>query len=94
VVVNEAMAAGLPVLGSLYSQAVEELVVDGVTGWTFRPDRQEELLAALDRVFSTPPDSLEQIRIKDREQIQYLTPEFVADRVLDAIHYVTQQHQP
>jgi len=94
VVVNEAMAAGLPVLGSLYSQAVEELVVDGVTGWTFRPDRPEELLAALDRVFSTPPDSLERIRVKDREQIQYLTPEFVADRVLEAINYVSQKHQP
>ena len=31
-VVNEAMAAGLPVLGSVYSQAVEELVRDGVSG--------------------------------------------------------------
>ena len=37
VVVNEAMAAGLPVLGSIYSQAVEELVEDGVSGWVFRP---------------------------------------------------------
>jgi glycosyltransferase involved in cell wall biosynthesis len=27
--VNEAMAAGLPVLGSVYAQAVEELVQDG-----------------------------------------------------------------
>ena len=36
VVVNEAMAAGLPVLGSIYSQAVEELVEDGVSGWVFR----------------------------------------------------------
>ena len=35
-VANEAMAAGLPVLGSLYSQSVEELVVEGETGWTFR----------------------------------------------------------
>ena len=38
-VVNEALAAGVPVLGSLYSQAVEELVRDGENGWTFRPDR-------------------------------------------------------
>ena len=32
VVVNEALAAGLPVLGSVYSQAVEELVRDDVAG--------------------------------------------------------------
>ncbi len=37
-VVNEAMAAGLPVLGSVYSQAVEELVREGRNGWSFRPE--------------------------------------------------------
>ncbi len=38
VVVNEALLAGLPVLGSIYAQAVEELIQEGGTGWNFRPD--------------------------------------------------------
>lgn len=87
-VVNEAMAAGLPVLGSMYSQAVEELVVDGVTGWTFYPDQVDKMSTALDRAFSTPIEVLEQMRAKARERIQHLTPEFIANRFLQAIRYV------
>src|SRR6266700_2369535 len=52
-VVNEAMAAGLPVLGSLYSQAVEELVRDAQNGWCFRPDSKNEMYSALDRALNT-----------------------------------------
>src|SRR5262249_25938740 len=50
--VVEAMASGLPILGSLYSQAVEDLVEDGITGWTFRPDRSGEMKAAIRRALS------------------------------------------
>ena len=35
VVVNEAMAAGLPVLGSRFSQAVDELIEDNINGFVF-----------------------------------------------------------
>lgn len=85
IVVNEAMAAGLPVLGSVYSQAVEELIVDGETGWTFRPDRPDDMYAAVERALSTAPDRLHEMRINARQQISHLTPDFVADRVVSAI---------
>ena len=48
VVVNEAMAVGLPVLGSIYSQAVA-VVEDGASGRVFRPMNREEVDAVLDR---------------------------------------------
>lgn len=89
-VTNEAMAAGLPVLGSLYGQSVEELVHDGVTGWTFRPDQSEEMYRALDRALSTPREELEVIRAHARDRIAYITPEFVADQFLKAIRYVSK----
>jgi glycosyltransferase involved in cell wall biosynthesis len=79
-VVNEAMAAGLPILGSLYSQAVEELVRDGVEGWVFRPNQPGEVYQALDRALSTPPDVLDGMRQAARSRIQPMSPEFVADR--------------
>jgi glycosyltransferase involved in cell wall biosynthesis len=82
------MAAGLPVLGSSYSQSVEELVVEGETGWQFRPDEPEEMYSALDRSLSMPLPQLERMRTKARDRIQYLTPDFVADNILKAIESV------
>jgi glycosyltransferase involved in cell wall biosynthesis len=87
-VVNEAMAAGLPVLGSAYSQAVEELVEDCLTGWTFRPGQAGEMYKALDRALRTPHEKLEEMRRSARRQVENLTPQFVADLVLQAIQYV------
>jgi glycosyltransferase involved in cell wall biosynthesis len=84
-VVNEALAAGLPVLGSPYSQAVEELVQDDVNGWTFRPDRSEQIDAALDRALNTPEAALRQMRIAARARVEHLTPEFAANRMIEAI---------
>ncbi len=88
-VVNEALAAGMPVLGSRYSQAVEQLIVDGLHGWTFRPDVPAEFDAALDRALHTPPERLQQMRHAVREQIRPLTPEAVAGEFLKAIAYVS-----
>src|SRR2546423_6196921 len=87
VVVNEALAAGLPVLGSRYSQAVEELVMDGVTGWTFRPDRGTEMYAALERAMSAPDAQLEEMRRMGRKRIQVLRPEFGAECFLRAARF-------
>jgi len=86
-VVNEAMAAGVPVLGSLYSQAVEELVVDGVNGWTFYPDRPTEVRAALDRALQASPRALEALRKAATSRALDLSPERIADSYLKAISF-------
>jgi len=80
-VVNEAMAAGLPILGSLHSQAVEELVVDGETGWTFDPAKQGQMRDAIRRAMATPPARIVQMRAKARERVSALTPDEVASRL-------------
>ncbi|HEX3726963.1 MAG TPA: glycosyltransferase family 4 protein [Pirellulales bacterium] len=84
-VVNEALSAGLPVLGSLYSQAVEELCLEGETGWRFRPDRPREIYDAIERALDTPAERLEQMRRRGRQCVERLTPEYVADAFLAAI---------
>jgi glycosyltransferase involved in cell wall biosynthesis len=84
-VVNEALAAGLPVFGSLYSQAVAELVQDGVNGWTFYPDRREEFQNALERALSTPDCALALMRENARRSVQHLTARYSADQFLRAI---------
>ena len=88
VVVNESLAAGLPILGSLYSQAVEELVQDGLNGWTFRPDHREEIYAALDRAMAVSKEQLDEMRRAGRDCIRSLTPAYGAECFLDAIEHV------
>lgn len=87
-VVNEAMSNGVPVLGSLYSQAVEDLVDDGVTGWTFRPDRPAEMDAALDAALTASPDRLAAMGRAARARVRHLVPQHAAEQILDAIRHV------
>ncbi|HEX5446097.1 MAG TPA: glycosyltransferase [Pirellulales bacterium] len=97
-VVNEAMAAGLPVLGSRYSQAVEELCrhslgegmccrrAEGAsTGWTFRPDAPDEMYAAIDRALSASVEELNAMRVAARGAVARLTPEHAVDGLIEAI---------
>lgn len=85
-VVNEAMASGLPVLGSLYAQAVTELVDEGVNGWIFDPTDDASVQAALDKVFTTPPDELVRMREAARARIAALTPDTAAAKIFEALH--------
>ncbi|MBV8897185.1 MAG: glycosyltransferase family 4 protein [Acidobacteriaceae bacterium] len=86
VVVNEAMAAGLPVLGSMYSQAVEELLEEGRNGWSFHPDDPCDTYASLERALNTPADTLNEMRVCARQTALRYTPEFVATNIDRAFH--------
>jgi glycosyltransferase involved in cell wall biosynthesis len=85
VVVNEALAGGLPVLGSVYAQAVEELIQEGRNGWTFHADRPEEIGSAIDRMMKTPLDELDRMRAHARGTALTLTPEHVAGLIDHAV---------
>jgi glycosyltransferase involved in cell wall biosynthesis len=86
-VVNEALASGMPVLGSVHSQAVTEMVKDGVNGWTFPADRPHEMYSAIDRALTTTSERLMTMRTAARRSVELLTPEFAADRVLQAVQF-------
>lgn len=51
-VVNEAMACGVPVVVSPHAGATRDLVVDGVTGYIVEPSATSELTAAISRLLS------------------------------------------
>jgi hypothetical protein len=93
-VVNEALAAGLPVLGSRYSQAVEELIEDGATGWTFRPDHPDECFDALDRAFATGDAELARMRERCRQRIDRLRLEDVVEKMLRAVAFARESRCP
>jgi len=87
-VVNEAMASGLPVLGSRYSQAVEDLVDDGSTGWIFAPDNVIELDGAIERALQSSNDLLHSMGQRARQAVGRVSPDSGADAILLAINYV------
>ena len=86
-VVNEALAAGLPVLGSSYSQAVQDLVEDGRNGWTYYIDRRQQVLDKIGEFLNTSQEDLNVMRVSARETALRLTPGVVVDRMMDAVRF-------
>jgi len=86
-VVVEAMAAGLPVLGSIYSQAVEELVSDRESGWLFRPDNRDSVRKALDQSLHASGECLNAMGAAARRRVQDLTPAAIAERMVAVVDY-------
>ena len=86
-VVNEALAAGLPVLGSLYSQAVQDLIEDGKNGWTYRVDDPEEVLVRIGQFLQASEEELNRMRRAARATALELTPEVVVDRMINAVRF-------
>jgi glycosyltransferase involved in cell wall biosynthesis len=95
-VVVEAMAAGLPVLGSVYSQAVEELVSDRENGWLFRPDDPATVRKALEQSLNTSGDFLNEMGASARRRVRDLTPAAIAERMMVAVDYAltNRPHSP
>jgi glycosyltransferase involved in cell wall biosynthesis len=92
-VVNEAMAAGLPVLVSRACGCAEDLVRDGVNGFTFDPLDVEGLARLLARV---APDEAGRATMgaASREIIARWGPERFADGLRDAVEAARRAPAP
>lgn len=84
-VVNEAMVSGLPVLGSRFSQAVEELVQDGINGWLFTPTDEEDAYRVIGRALNSSPETLERMGRSAIEAVTGITQQTVAERMCETI---------
>ncbi len=91
-VVNEAMASGLVVMGSIYSQAAIEMVEEGKNGWLIDPLNPASIEAALDALYDASPDVLREMRVAARERALKITPRRAAARLYSAIKVV--RHDP
>ena len=85
-VVNEAMAAGLPVLVSNRCGCYEDLVVEGVTGFGFDPENLQQLTDLMIRMSSGIVD-LHQMKQESLDHIQKFSPEHFGKGLVDAVEY-------
>lgn len=93
-VVNEAMAAGLPVVVSRGAGCAPDLVREGANGWTVPPDDIDALAAALGRIAADGTDRAIMGR-RSQEVIAAYTPEAFAEGLWDAASAaLARAHRP
>jgi glycosyltransferase involved in cell wall biosynthesis len=84
-VVNEAMAAGLPVLVSSRCGCAEDLVDLGGNGFTFDPLKKDTLAALLATIESLELATLTRMSDRSREIINIYTPEALGAQVASIV---------
>ena len=90
-VVNEAMAAGLPVLVSATCGCAPELVQPGVTGQRFLPYDAESISEAIAWLFSLPQASRQRLGEASQRRVSTYGPEaFAAGLEAAALHALGQ----
>ncbi|NCJ07643.1 glycosyltransferase [Synechococcales cyanobacterium C] len=85
-VVNEAMASGLPVLVSDQCGCYEDLVLEGVNGFGFDPQNQTQLTMLMQKVSSGEVD-LYQMGQASLQHIKKYSPDYFANGLMQAINY-------
>ncbi len=91
-VVNEAMAAGLPVLVSERCGCAYDLVAFGENGWTFPPTNAAVLAAFLARLATCEPSTLAAMGESSRRRIEQWSPDAFAANLQRAVQ--TARAQP
>jgi glycosyltransferase involved in cell wall biosynthesis len=85
-VVNEAMAAGLPVLVSNRCGCFEDLVIEGVNGFGFDPENSQQLTDFMLKVSSGEVD-LAKMGHAALEHIQKFSPDYFGQGLMQAVEY-------
>ncbi|MEH2374714.1 glycosyltransferase family 4 protein [Nostoc sp.] len=85
-VVNEAMAAGLPVIVSNRCGCYEDLVLESINGFGFDPENQQELTQLMVKISSGELD-LQAMGQASLEHIQKFSPDYFAQGLMQAVEY-------
>jgi glycosyltransferase involved in cell wall biosynthesis len=72
-VVNEAMLAGLPVLGSVLAQACTTLIREGENGWLYDPREPTTLRDKLTKIMALNADELNKLRPVCKHTVDNIT---------------------
>lgn len=81
-VVNEAMQAGLPVLGSIYAQASTTLIREGENGWLYDPHDKQQLFEKLDQIHRLDADRILPMRSAAQDTVATITSASSAEKAV------------
>jgi 1,2-diacylglycerol 3-alpha-glucosyltransferase len=90
-VVNEAMAAGLPVLVSKRCGCYEDLIIEGVNGFGFDPENTQQLTDLMVKISSEEVD-ITQMGQSSLQHIQKFSPEYFSQQLIKAVEYSLSNH--
>jgi glycosyltransferase involved in cell wall biosynthesis len=93
-VVNEAMASGLPVLGSTGVQAVQEMVAPEISGWSYDPEKPEEFDRSLRALLTADPSRLAAMGRAARQSALHVTDGYAAAAMFAGVRKVLQPRDP
>jgi 1,2-diacylglycerol 3-alpha-glucosyltransferase len=86
-VVNEAMAAGLPILVSNRCGCFEDLVLEGINGFGFDPENAQQLTNLMLTVSSQKKLDLSAMGQASLQHIQKYSPDYFAQNLIQAVEY-------
>jgi glycosyltransferase involved in cell wall biosynthesis len=89
-VVNEAMASGLPVIVSRRCGCANSLVVEGENGFVFSPENRQELISCMEKIIKRSQESLSGMRAKSREIIRRWDLDRFSQGAVDAMDYAVR----
>ena len=75
----EALASGIPVLGSFYAQSVEAVVKDGRNGWVFETDDKTSMDRAIEASMACTNQELYEMQDYCRESVAHISPVATAE---------------
>jgi glycosyltransferase involved in cell wall biosynthesis len=81
-VLSEAMAAGVPVVSSVYAAATRDLIEDGVTGFRIDPKDTQSAADTIVKVLDMPQDQLALLRRAAYDRVKVSDIERSADRMV------------
>jgi glycosyltransferase involved in cell wall biosynthesis len=90
-VVPEAMASAMPVIGSTGAGATWDLINEGVTGWRIPPDDESALAHAMRTALDLPPDARRRMRAACIIRARRYDVAVGARRFRLAVHHVRQR---
>jgi 1,2-diacylglycerol 3-alpha-glucosyltransferase len=92
-VVNEAMASGLPVLVSSNCGCAQDLVQEGINGFTFDPQNVDELASCMGQITDRKA-SLASMGTASQQIIEHFSPQVFAENLLRAAKLAEQNNRP
>lgn len=84
----EAMASGVPVLGSVLAQSVETEVQDGANGWVFDPTKSGSTDNAIARAMNSTAEQLNTMGRHAQSSVEHISASATAEKFVNVIENV------